>query len=257
MVAERSVEERISERICERTVDVRVLRMAEQVIEAPQIFKPESCLGEVQSNRPFDVPAPEMAEQLVETLKNVSWDRIKQRTVEHIGDIPVSQVMKESTEISGDFSQDEVRQRILWNRLLRSLLFHLLERSLRCLAFGYKKGYDRLWTRRLNTLLVWMMWRTTSFGRKINQMIKHAPRVQVVEKTVEEHFATIAHLASRISAILKFGDETGDETGEDPFMKVKSSTTELINKLQDALELLDKNQLAENDELGFWTGLRQ
>ena len=86
---------------------------------------------------------------------------------------------------------------------------------------------------------------------KINQMIKHAPRVQVVEKTVEEHFATIAHLASRIPAILKFGDETGDETGEDPFVKVKSSTTELINKLQDALELLDKNQLAENDELGF------
>ena len=52
---------------------------------------------------------------------------------------------------------------------------------------------------------------------KINQMTKHAPRVQVVEKTVEEHFATLAHLASRIPTIMKFGDETG----EDPFAKVE------------------------------------
>ena len=34
-------------------------------------------------------------------------------------------------------------------------------------------------------------------------------------------------------------------------MKVKSLTTDLINKLQDTLERLDKNHLAENDELGF------
>ena len=59
----------------------------------------------------FDVPAPEMAEQLVEALKNDSWDRTKQRTVEHTGDIPVPQAMKELAEISGDFSQDGVRQR--------------------------------------------------------------------------------------------------------------------------------------------------
>ena len=32
---------------------------------------------------------------------------------------------------------------------------------------------------------------------------------------------------------------------------MKSLTTELINKLQDTLERLNKNQLAENDELGF------
>ena len=32
---------------------------------------------------------------------------------------------------------------------------------------------------------------------------------------------------------------------------MKSLITELIDRLQDALELLDKNRLAENDELGF------
>ena len=63
-------------------------------------FQARIVSGRVQSNRLSMFLHREMAEQLVETLKNVSWDRIKQRTVEHIGDIPVSQVMKESTEIS-------------------------------------------------------------------------------------------------------------------------------------------------------------
>ena len=52
-----------------------------------------------------------MAEQLVEALKNASWDRSNQRTVEHTSDIPVPQVMKELAEISEVFSQDRVRQR--------------------------------------------------------------------------------------------------------------------------------------------------
>ena len=72
MVAERSVEERISERICERIVDVRVPRIAEQVIEASQISS-QSRVLESTIGQTFDVLAPEMAEQLVEALKNVSW----------------------------------------------------------------------------------------------------------------------------------------------------------------------------------------
>ena len=50
---------------------------------------------------------------------------------------------------------------------------------------------------------------------------------------------------SHISAILKFDAETG----EDPFVNVKSLITELIYQLQDTKEWLDKNQLAEDDEL--------
>ena len=126
---------------------------------------------------------------------------------------------------------------------MRSLLFHSLERSLRCLSFGRKKRRDRLRTHRTDV-------ENHVIQEKINQMTKHAPRMHVVEKTVEEHFAGLAQLASRISTILKFGDETGG----DPFAKVKSLITVLIDRLQDAS---DKNQLAENDELGFWTGLRQ
>ena len=57
----------------------------------------------------------------------------------------------------------------------------------------------------------------------------------------------LAQLASRISAILKFDDETG----QDPFVKVKSSITELINQLQDTSERLGKTQLAQNSKLGL------
>ena len=80
-------------------------------------------------------------------------------------------------------------------------------------------------------------------------------QLQIIEKidetskiqTIQEHFAVLAQLVSHISAILKFADETG----EDPFVKVKNLTTDLINKLQGALEWLDKNHLTENYELGF------
>ena len=69
-------------------------------------------------------------------------------------------------------------------------------------------------------------------------MTKHidVPSLQIVEKMNE----TLA-ISSRIPAV----------SGGDPFVKVKSLITELIDQLQDALERLNKNQLAENDELGF------
>ena len=60
-------------------------------------------------------------------------------------------------------------------------------------------------------------------------------KLQVVERidetseiqTVRGHSALLAQLASRISAIMKFGAETGDG----PFVKVKGSITESISRL--------------------------
>ena len=43
----------------------------------------------------FDVPVPEMVNQLVEASKTVPQDRIRQRTVEQIVDAPVPQVLEE------------------------------------------------------------------------------------------------------------------------------------------------------------------
>ena len=230
MVAERSVEERISERICERIMDVRVPRMAEQVIEASQISSQNRVL-ESTIEQTFDVPAPEIT---------------KQRTVEHVGDIPVPQVMKELAEISGDFSQDEVRQRSV-EQTVEIPTITLAGEIIEMPVIRTQEEIRQVVNPQVQNVVGTDDVENHIVQEKINQMTKHAPRVQVVEKTVEEHFATIVHLASRIPTILKFGDETG----EDPFVKVKSLTTELINKLQDTLERLDKNHLAENDELGF------
>ena len=60
-------------------------------------------------------------------------------------------------------------------------------------------------------------------------------KLQIVEKidttseiqTVQEHSAVLAQLASRSSAIMKFGAETGDG----PLAKVKGSITESISRL--------------------------
>ena len=46
----------------------------------------------------FDVPVPEMVEQLVKLPKTVSEDGIQQRTVERIADVPVPQDVEELAE---------------------------------------------------------------------------------------------------------------------------------------------------------------
>ena len=200
----------------------------------------ESTIGQT-----LDVAVPEM-EQLVEALKNASWDRTKQRTVEHTSDIPVPQVMKELAEISEAFSQDRVRQRSVEQAVeipTLSLAGEIIEMP----VIRTQEKTRRVANPQVQHVVDTVDVENHIIQEKVNQTTKHAPRMQVVEKTVEEHFAVLAQLASRIPTILKFGDETGG----DPFAKVKSLITELIDRLQDALELLDKNQLAENDELGF------
>ena len=241
MVAERSVEERISERICERIEDVRVPRMAEQVIEASQISS-QSRVLEGTIGQTLDVPVPEMAEQLVEALKIASWDRTMQRTVEHTSDIPVSQVV----QISEVFSQDRVQQRSV-EQAVEIPTISLAGEIIEMLVIQTKEKTRQVADPQIQHVFDTVDVQNHIIQKKIDQMTKHAPRMQDVEKTVEEHFAVLVQLASRIRTSLKFGDETG----EDPFEKVKSLITELIDQLQDTLERLSKNQLAENDELGF------
>ena len=85
---------------------------------------------------------------------------------------------------------------------------------------------------------------------KINQVNEHidVPSLQIVEKTVEN---AQLQIVEKLSETLAISSHIMAASGEDPFLKVKSLIMELIDQLQDALELLDKNQLAENDELGF------
>ena len=73
---------------------------AEQILDVPV---PETMKQLVEM--------PEMVTQLGEVPNTVSQDRIKQRTVEHISEIPVPQVVEELAEISKVFSLDGVQQR--------------------------------------------------------------------------------------------------------------------------------------------------
>ena len=105
-LANHSLEEPISEKICERIVDVRVPPIVEQVIEVSQISSRSRILGST-AGQILDVPVLEMAQQLVELPKAVSQDRIQQLTVEQIVDAPVSQIFQDFKV----FSQDKIQQR--------------------------------------------------------------------------------------------------------------------------------------------------
>ena len=85
---------------------------------------------------------------------------------------------------------------------------------------------------------------------KINQMTKHidVPSLQIVEKTIEN---VQLQIVEKLSETLAITSRILAASGEDPSVKVKSLITELMDQLQDALEQLNKNQLAENDEIDF------
>ena len=74
------LQERISERIREQTVDVHVPRVVEQVSEVPKIPSRDRILQCAADHVP-DVPVPEMVTQLLEVPKIIPQDRILQRTV--------------------------------------------------------------------------------------------------------------------------------------------------------------------------------
>ena len=74
------LQERISERIREQTVDVHVPRVVEQVSEVPKTSSRDRTLQCAAEQIP-DVPVPEMVTQLLEVPKIIPQDRILQRTV--------------------------------------------------------------------------------------------------------------------------------------------------------------------------------
>ena len=66
-------------------------------------------------------------------------------------------------------------------------------------------------------------------ARQTVQKTVELPQVQFLDRVVDVPVVTLVLLASRISAILKFGTRTG----EVPFSKVKGLFTELFGRLQE------------------------
>jgi len=75
-----------------------------------------------------------------------------------------------------------------------------------------------------------MFQESSSTGSQTTTDLKGSEVLTMVRRLAKkEHSAALAQLASRISAIMKFGAGAG----EDPFAKVKGLITELINRLQE------------------------
>ena len=184
-LANRSVEERIYEKICERIVDIRVPRIVEQVIEVSQISSRSRILKST-ARQILDVLVPEMAQQLVETPKTFSRDRIQQRTVERIVDIPVPKVGEELVEVSKVFSQDRDQQRCVEETIETpgiSLAEKIVEVAVIQTQGKTQQGANMHFQHVVDTVEV----EKHIIQEKTNQMTKHidVPRMQNVEKTVE------------------------------------------------------------------------
>ena len=156
----------------------------------------------------MDDSVPEIQEELAETFKDISQDRDQQRVTEDVIEIPTVSFAEKIVEVPDNQTRGKMQQGV------NSHIQHVVD------------SVDA----EHHVIL-----------GKINQMTKHVdvPSLQTVEKTVEN---AQLQIVEKLSETLAISSDILASSGEDPFLKVKSSIMELIDQLQDALELLDKNQ---------------
>ena len=248
MVAERGeapLQERISERIREQIVDAYVSQVLEQVTELPKTPSRDRTLqGTVEPV--LDVLLPQMVEQLLEVPKIIPQDRILQRTVTQIvdrseakradlakaekslGALMASQAVSKSSytqvasdhEASGRAFADELKALAEATQVLQS------ETS------GAEGQTHSLFQESSSAAL------QTSTDLKGFEMV-----ISVRRLAEQEHSTALDQLASRMSAIMKFGASADG----DPFVKVKDLITDLISRLQ-AEASSETNQKSYCDE---------
>ena len=178
-----------------------------------------------------------MAQHLVEAPKTLSRDRIQHRTVERIVDVPVPEVEEELVEAVKVFSQDKDQQLSAEETIEIPVIF-LAEEVVEVPVIQTRGKTQQGVNIHIQHVVDTVEVEKFIIQEKINHMTKHidVPSMQVLEKTVEgaqlqmvEKMDETLAIASRIPAILK----SNTETGGDPFVKVKSMITELINQLQE------------------------
>ena len=140
-----------------------VLRDAmNKVVDDPVVQIPQAHVAE----KTVEITQLDVVEKIVETPEIQTGhgiqDRIQQRTVEQIVDVPVQQVVEEQAEASKVFSQTELNS-ISEDRSSNPLLFHLLERSLRCLSLSRRNSLS---TRTFNTSSTQLKWRCPNSSRR-------------------------------------------------------------------------------------------
>ena len=243
-----SVEEQTSGRNCGRAVDDCDPQVVEQATETPQISSNSSIL-ESPIEQTLAVLLPEMTGQLAEVPENASWNRIQRRDRRRIVDDSIPEIEEELAETFKDLSQDRDQQRVTED-VIEIPTVSFAEKIVEVPDTQTRGKMQQGVNSHIQYVVDSVDAEDHIILGKINQMTKHVdvPSLQTVERTVEN---AQLQLVEKLSETLAISSDILASSGEDPFLKVKSLIMELTDQLQDALELLDKNQLAENDELGF------
>ena len=249
-----SVEEQTPERMCERAMDDCFPQVVEQASEASQISG-QSCILESPVGQTLDVHVPEMTGHLAEVPKNASRNRIQRRDRGRIVDDSVPEVEEELAETSKDPLQDRDQQRAAED-VIEIPTIYFAEKIVEVPDTQTRRKRQQGVNSHIQHVVDSVDVEDHAIRGKMNQVTKHidVPSLQIVEKTVEN---AQLQIVEKLSETLATSSHIPAASGEDPFLKAKSLIMELVDQLQDALELLDKNQLAENVEAWFWTGLRQ
>ena len=220
-----------SHMVAELGPDAPVPQMAEQLLEVPKIISQCRILQQT-----LDILVPQVVEEILEVIKVILQERISERIVEQIVDASSSESLAATLasevasknscahvtadhEVSAKTSAEELKTLAEATQVLQSetcgadgQMYSLFQEnsSVACQTSTDLKGFDM--------------------------------RTAVKQLAEQEHFATLAQLGSRTSAIMKFGADADN----DPSVKMKDLITDFSRTQADASpETSQKSHCAE------------
>ena len=210
--------------------------------------------------RPGDEDASK-AEQLVEVLKTILQDRIQQRTVEQIVDVPVPQVLKELAEVSKSSRRDRIQQRSveqsretpttsLAEMIVEVPVIQTPERTQQVVNTSVQHIVDTVEVEKPKIIDETVQ--KPTIQEKINQVTKHVevPLVQFLDKVEEIPVVAQRQIPIVVQTIQKTTDipqlQCIDEAIDDlvvqvPQVQVSEKTVE-ISQLQTAEKIVDTRE---------------
>ena len=201
--------------VAECILDVLVPPIMEEIAKVVKTVLQEQ-ISEGIRKQIVDVCVSQIVEQATEVPKTSSRDRTLQRAVEQILDVPVPEMVTQLLEVPKIIPQDRILQRTVKQA----------ETS------GADGQTYSLFQESSSAAL------QTSTDLQGFEMV-----ISVRRLAEQEHSTALDQLASRISAIMKFGAGADG----DPFVKVKDLITDLISRLQ-AEASSETNQKSYCDE---------
>ena len=164
-----------------------VLRDAmNKVVDDPVVQVPQAHVAE----KTVEITQLDVVEKIVETPEIQTGhgiqDRIQQRTVEQIVDVPVQQVVEEQAEASKVFSQDRAQQHF-GGQIVEPPAVSLTEETVEMLDTRTQDKTQHVVNTHAQHVVNTVEAEKPIINETINQVTKHSeiPQLQIVEKTVE------------------------------------------------------------------------